>query len=247
VALRFGARDVTLRYRQTGLGIVWVVLQPLLGAGVFAIVFGGVAGLPSGGVPYFVLGFTGMLAWTLFNGVLGRGSVSLVNNSGLVSKVYFPRILVPLSSVYSVLVDLVVGLVFMAGLMVGFGIWPGWPILLLPVWVALLLMLGTGLTLAAAALMVAYRDVGYVLPVLTQTLLYISPVAYSLDAVPERLRPWFELNPLTWALEAFRWSLLGQSAPPAWQLAALVAASIVVLVAGALVFESRERSFADVI
>ncbi|MGH1561899.1 ABC transporter permease [Mumia sp. DW29H23] len=247
VLTRFGARDVTLRYRQTGLGVAWVILQPLLGAGVFAIVFGGVAGLPSDGVPYFVMSFAGMLAWTAFNGVVGRASGSLVANQALVSKVYFPRILVPLSSVYSVLVDFVVGLAFFGVLMVVYGITPGWPLLLLPVWLLLLLMMASGIGLVASALMVKYRDVAYVLPVILQTLLYASPVAYTLAAVPEKWQVWFNLNPLTWILQEFRWSLLGNDAPDLWQIVASVVAAVVIFVGGALIFEQWERGFADVI
>ncbi len=247
VLLRFGARDITLRYRQTALGVIWVILQPLIGAGVFALVFGGVADLPSDGVPYFVLSFAGMLAWNTFNGIVGRASTSLVANAALVSKVFFPRILVPLSSVYSVLVDFVVALGFFVVLLFAFGINPGWPALLLPVWLALIVLMSSGLGLIASALMVKYRDVGYVLPVVTQTLLYASPVAYSVSAVPEAYRVWFNLNPLTWVLQEFRWSLLGLAAPEGWQVVASVAAAVVVFVAGALVFEHMERGFADVI
>lgn len=247
VLLRFGARDITLRYRQTALGVIWVILQPLIGAGVFALVFGGVADLPSEGVPYFVLSFAGMLAWNAFNGVVGRASTSLVANAALVSKVFFPRILVPLSSVYSVLVDFAVALGFFGVLLVVFGISPGWPVLLLPVWLALVVLMASGLGLVTSALMVKYRDVGYVLPVVTQTLLYASPVAYSLSAVPEHYRVWFNLNPLTWVLQEFRWSLLGLAAPEPWQVVASVIAAALVFLVGALVFEHMERGFADVI
>lgn len=247
VLLRFGSRDVTLRYRQTGLGVAWVILQPLMGAGAFALVFGGVAKLPSDGLPYFVMSFAGMLAWNTFAGIIGRGSGSLVGNAALISKVYFPRILVPLSTICSVLVDLCVGFCFFVFLLVLYGIRPGWAILLLPVWIVILVAMACGVAVAASALMVKYRDVNYVLPVIIQTLLYATPVAYSLSAVPERYRGLFNLNPLTWVMQEFRWSLLGQAAPALWQVGASFAAAAVLLLAGTVVFERMERGFADVI
>lgn len=248
VAVRLAQRDLIVRYRQTILGVGWVLLQPLVSAGVFTIVFGGVAKLQGPeGIPYFVFSLAGMLAWNLFNGSLGRVSGSMVGNGSLIQKVYFPRLLVPLSSLASLLIDFVVALVLTVVLLVVFRINPGWPVLLLPVWVLLALALGTGIGAAAAAYMVKYRDVGYVLPWFTQVLLYASPVAYTLATVPERLRWIFEINPVTWLLESFRWSLLGTDAPPAWQVAGLVAVTLVVLLLGTLIFQRNEREFADYI
>lgn len=247
VFYRFGVRDIVLRYRQTAIGVVWVVLQPLAAAGVFSIVFGQVADLPSQGVPYFLFSYMSMLAWTVFNGVVTRAAPSLVSNQALVSKVFFPRMLVPLSTIMSVLLDLAVALCLGVVLLAVTGVNPGWPVLLLPVWVLLLTMLASGIGLAASALMVKYRDVAYVLPWAMQILLYASPVAYGLDAVPDRLRWLFDANPLTWFLEEFRWSLLGLPAPPTWQVAASVAAALVVFAGGALIFQRHEREFADFI
>lgn len=247
VGLRFGMRDVTLRYRQTALGVIWVVLQPLLGAGIFTLVFGQLAEFPSDGVPYFVLSFAGMLAWSLFGSTLGRSSSSLVGNQALVSKVYFPRMLVPLSGTLSVALDFLVGLVMMAVLLVVGGVTPGPALLLLPMWVAAMLLIANGLGLALSALMVTYRDVAYVVPFLIQMLLYATPVAYTLTAVPANLRWLFELNPLTWILEGFRWSLLNLAAPPLWQIVAAPVVGVVAFVVGSLIFEHLERGFADVI
>ncbi len=247
VLLRFGARDVTLRYRQTALGIVWVVLQPLLGAGIFSLVFGGIAKLPTGGTPYFVFTFAGLLAWNLFSGIISRASSSLISNSALVSKVFFPRILVPLAVVYSVLVDFVVSLGMMVILLLIYGINPGWSALLLPVWTFLAILLACGIGLTASSLMVNYRDIAYVIPVALQMLLYATPIAYSLDAVPQKYLVFFELNPLTWVIEEFRWSLLGQPAPRALYIILSFVVSVAVFLVGVLVFESRERTFADVI
>lgn len=244
---RFGTRDLMLRYRQTALGVVWVILQPLLSAGIFSIVFGRIAKLPSDGVPYFIFSFAGMLAWSLFSGTITRAAPSLVTNQALVSKVFFPRILIPLSSVLSVLVDFLVAGVLMAALLFAYGIWPGWPILLLPLWMLLVLLLASGIGLASSALMVTYRDIQYIVPFVLQTLLYASPLAYSVSAIDPKIRWLFDLNPLTWLLEGFRWSLLGLAQPPAWQIVAAVTGSLVVFGAGSLIFSKMERGFADVI
>jgi lipopolysaccharide transport system permease protein len=244
---RFGMRDILLRYRQTVIGVAWVILQPLVAAGVFAIIFGQVAKLPSGGLPYFVFSFAGLLGWNLFNGVIARASTSLVANQSLVAKIFFPRLLIPASSVLSVLLDFAVALVLMVVLLFVYHINPGWAILLLPFWILFAILLGLGVGIAAAALMVKYRDVGYVLPWLLQILFYVTPVAYSVDAVPPQLAWVFEANPLTWLMEGFRWSLLGQAPPPLWQLAGLVVVSFAVLAGGLLVFQKLERGFADVI
>jgi lipopolysaccharide transport system permease protein len=247
VLYRFGQRDVVLRYRQTAIGVVWVLLQPLAAAGVFAIVFGQVAKLPSSGIPYVVFSYVGVLAWNIFNNVIGRGATSLVANQALVSKVFFPRLLVPLSTVLAVMLDHIIALALGIVLLAVFGINPGWPALLLPVWSALLVLLSSGIALVASAAMVRYRDVAYVLPWLLQILLYAAPVAYSVDAVPANLSVFFELNPLTWYLEAYRWSLLGLDAPPGWQIFGMLGAGIGGFLLGALIFSSYERQFADVI
>jgi lipopolysaccharide transport system permease protein len=247
VFTRFGTRDLKLRYRQTALGVVWVVLQPLLSAGIFSIVFGQIADLGSDGVPYFVFTFAGMLAWTLFNGIVTRAAPSLVNNQALVSKVFFPRMLVPLSSILSVMVDFAVAAVLMVGLLVWFGIFAGWALLTLPLWILAVVLLGSGIGLLSSALMVQFRDVAYIVPFAMQTLLYASPLAYSLSEVGDNIRWLFDINPLTWLLEGFRWALLGLAQPPGWQMVAAAVTSVVVFVAGALVFSKMERGFADVI
>lgn len=247
VAVRLALRDVIVRYRQTIFGITWVIAQPLVSAGIFTIVFGEIAGLSTGKIPTFLFTLAGMLAWNLFNGALGRASGSMVGNQSLVQKVFFPRLLVPISSLASVVLDFLVALALAVVLLFVYGINPGWAVLLLPVWVLLILLIGTGLGLAAAAYMVKYRDVGYVLPWLVQILLYASPVAYALSSVPENLRWLFDINPVTWFLEGFRWSLLGTDFPPTWQVVALVVAAPLIFLAGTLVFQKNEREFADFI
>jgi lipopolysaccharide transport system permease protein len=247
VLFRFGARDITLRYRQTALGVIWVILQPLLTAGVFTIVFGRVAKLPTGGVPYFIFSFSGMLAWNLVYGTISRATPSLVSNAALVSKVYFPRILVPISNVYSVLVDFGVSFAFLIVLLFVYRISPGWGIFALPVWVLLISMFASGLGCVLSALMVRYRDVQYVVPFILQILLYASPIAYATAAVPERYRALYDSNPITWFLEEFRWSTLDQPAPSALHIVLSVVVAAAVLLGGVLIFEKMERGLADVI
>lgn len=247
VFTRFGIRDLKLRYRQTALGVIWVILQPLLSAGIFSIVFGEIANLGSDGVPYFVFSFAGMLAWTLFNGIVSRAAPSLVNNQALVSKVFFPRLLVPLSSALSVLVDFLVASALMVVLLVVYGINPGWALLTLPLWILATVLLASGIGMACSALMVKFRDVAYVVPFALQTLLYASPLAYSLSEVGQNVRWLFDLNPLTWILEGFRWALLDLAQPATWQIVATAGVSVVVFVGGALIFSKMERGFADVI
>lgn len=243
----FAVRDLRLRYRQTALGAAWVVVQPLVGAAIFTFVFAKVAGLPSEDVPYLLLSYTGLVAWTLFSGILTKSSTSLVGNASLVSKVYFPRLLLPLSVVASGLVDLAVAVAVLAVLMGVYGVAPGLGLLLLPVWLLLLIVLALGVGLLACSLMVRYRDVQYVLPVLTQFLLFGSPVAYALSAVPEHLQVFVAANPLTGLLEGFRWSLLDTGAPPVGAVAWSAAFACVAFGLGSLAFASLEREFADVI
>lgn len=240
-------RDVKLRYRQTALGAIWVILQPLLAAGIFAVVFGKVAKLPSDGVPYFLFAYAGLLGWNVFNSTLTKVSSCLIQNSSLVSKVFFPRLVLPLSSVFSSLVDFGVAFAMMIVLMVIYGVVPGAGLLLLPVWLLLTLLLALGIGLYASALMVSYRDVQYVLPVLTQFLLYASPVAYAISAVPGKLRFLYFLNPLSGLLEGFRWSLLGRGTLDARSMGYAALVSVGIFIGGAFAFKRMERKFADVI
>jgi lipopolysaccharide transport system permease protein len=240
-------RDLKLRYKQTALGVIWVVLQPLMAAGIFSFVFGTVAKLPTDGVPTFVFTFAGLLAWNLFSGTLSKCSGCLIGNSHLISKVFFPRLVLPLSTVPSTLVDFGVSLAMMAVLMVTFRTHPSAAVLLLPVWLGLLLMLALGVGLCAAALTVNYRDVQYILPVVMQVLLYASPVAYSVSAVPAEFQPWFATNPLVGLLQGARWSILGTPGPPGWMVTYAACMSVVAFLIGAFSFKRMERRFADAI
>lgn len=246
--LALGVRDIKLRYRQTGLGIAWVVLQPLLASFIFSFVFGTVAGLKAPNqLPYFLFSFAGMLGWNVFSSTLTKAAGSLVQNSALVSKVYFPKTIVPLSSMFSSLVDFGVGLVVLLILIPIYGVGFSWAILLTPIWVILLLMGALGLGLYSAALMVSFRDVQYVLPVLVQLLLYASPVAYDVGKVPVEYQWAISANPLSGVLEGMRWSLLGTPPPQTLALVYSVVTIIAAFILGALLFGRAERRFADVI
>jgi len=240
-------RDLKLRYKQTALGILWVVLQPLVAAMVFAFVFGRVAKLPSGGIPYTVFAFAGLLAWNFFNNVVTKASACLVGNTHLVSKVFFPRLILPLSTVPAAFVDFAVGLSMMGGLMWAHGIQPGWGLLFLPVWTLLVLALSLGVGLLTSALSVQYRDIQHILPVALQILLYGSPIAYAISAVPESVRSIYQWNPLATLLEGFRWSILGVGQITAGGVAYATVIALAALAVGMMAFKRMERGFADVI
>jgi lipopolysaccharide transport system permease protein len=245
--LTLATRDVKLRYRQTVLGVLWVVIQPILAATIFSLVFGRIANLPSHGIPYFIFAYTGLLAWNAYQTTLTRVSGCIVQNNHVIVKVSFPRLVLPISTVLSVIIDFAVALLVLLVLILINGIRPGAGVLLLPVWLFLILLLALGVGLAAATLMVIYRDVQYVIPVIIQLWLYASPVAYGAAAVPAQFRAFYFLNPLSALLEAFRWSLLGRG-EMRWEYIAYSAAfSFIVFICGALIFKRLEPGFADVI
>lgn len=249
--LTLAQRDVKLRYRQTAVGALWVVLQPLLAAGIFSLVFGKLANFPSDGVPYFVFSYAGLLGWNVFSGTVVKTSASLVQNSNLISKVYFPRLILPLSMMFSTLIDFAVAFTLLPVLMIIGHVAPSVALLTLPLWFALLLLLALGIGMYTAALAVTYRDVQYVIPVLMQFLLYASPVAYpltfALAKLPPAFRSFYFLNPLAGLLQGFRWSLLGHGSLPVAPVAYSAAVSLLVFLGGAFAFKKMERKFADVI
>jgi len=240
-------RDVKLRYKQTALGVLWVVLQPLVAALIFAVIFGRFANLPSDGVPYLLFVFAGLLPWNLFAGALQRAGNSLVGDSRLISKVYFPRMVIPMASASAVLIDFLVALVVMFGLLL-LNAWPlTWNVLGLPALLAITLLLSVGFSLIISALNVYYRDFMYALPFAIQVMMYATPVVYSIDIVPEALQPIFALNPLVGVVEGFRWALLGTGTFPLLPVALSLVTGVVLFVAGALIFQRVEQNFADVI
>ena len=246
--IAFADRDIRLRYRQTVLGVTWVLLQPLLGAGIFSVVFGLIAKMPDQGLPYFLISYSGFLGWTLFQGVVTRVSPSLVANAPLIRKVFFPRLLIPLGVLPSVLLDFSVSLVLMIGLMIIFGVTAGWPLLLAPVCVLILLFMSLGIGLIATSLAVKHRDVSHIVPFGIQLLMYASPVGYSIAAIPLKVQPYyFLINPIAAPIEMIRWSFLNTTRPEFGYLAYSAIAAAVSMLIGLLVFHSVEREFADVI
>ena len=240
--LTFAVRDIKLRYRQTVLGILWVVLQPLMAAGILSFVFGNIAKLDT----TFIATYAGMLGWNAFSNTLTKTSGCLVQNSGLISKIFFPRLVLPLSTLLSTLLDFLIAFVVFIVLMVFYKVTPTAAFLLMPLWLALILVLATGCGLFASALMVSYRDVQYILPVLVNFLLFASPVGYPASAVPAKHLLVYSLNPLAGLLGAFRWSLLGEAVN--WTCVAYSAVfAVAALVIGVLTFKKMECEFADVI
>ncbi|HVE94433.1 MAG TPA: ABC transporter permease [Acidimicrobiales bacterium] len=245
--LILAGRDIKLRYRQTVLGAAWVVVQPLLAAAIFAFIFGRVARLPSEGVPYFVFAFTGFVLWNFISQVITRVTASLVGNAHLVSKVFFPRLVLPLASALSSLLDLAVASCMLGALLV-LSRQPLSPeILLAPLWILVALAFALGTGLIAAALVVSYRDVQHVLPVALQLLLFISPVAYATTAIPSGTDSWYSLNPLVGVVEGFRASLLASPPPTLSSAAYAIVATLALVLLGVVAFTRMERQFADVI
>lgn len=242
-------RDVSVRYKQTVFGLMWALLRPFLTMVIFTIVFGKLAALPSdGSAPYPIMVFAGMLPWFLFSSIVSDASNSLVGNSNLIGKVYFPRVIIPASSAVVALVDFAINLVMLAVLMVWFGYMPSWKILLLPLFVLLALLASLGPALLMAALNVKYRDFRYVIPFIVQFGLYLSPVGFSSSVIPEQWRLWYNLNPLVGIIDGFRWCILGGESyfyVPGFLLSLMVVALILWL--GIIYFRRTERTFADLI
>jgi lipopolysaccharide transport system permease protein len=238
-------RDIKLRYKQTALGVIWVLLQPLLAGIVMSIVFGYFAKMPSDGQPYLLFVFAGLLGWNLFAGVLQRAGNSLVVEARLITKVYFPRLLIPIASALAGLLDFVVSLSLMLALMAWYRVWPGRWLALLPVMVLLNLTLALGVSFWLSALNVRYRDFMYALPFFIQVWMYGSPVVYGLGIILPEWRGWFALNPMTGVLEGFRQALLGTSSLTPFTVEITVLLSLAALVSGAYFFRRVEREFAD--
>jgi len=251
--LSLTARDIKLRYKQTALGVIWGVLQPLIAAAILTFVFGRLANLPvdqtAAGqpVPYFLFMFASLVVWNFFASIVNKVSNILVGNSALVAKVYFPRLLLPLSGAMGMLVDLAVSSVVLICIQLYSGIPFGPQILLVPLVLLLVIFAALGIGMGATALSVQYRDVAYILPVVVQMLFFASPIAYSVANVHGRSAAFFQLNPLTGILGIWRWSTLGTPHPPFWTIAYAATFSMILLLVGVMVFQYMERTFADVI
>ncbi len=244
-------RDVKVRYKQTFFGVLWVVFQPLLSIAVFTVIFGGLLEVPSGEVPYPLFAYIALLPWNYFAGSFTRTSNSLVASSHLITKVYFPRLIIPLSGVLSGVVDFAVAFVVLIGLLLFYGIRPTPNAVLLPAFLLLGAAVALGAGLWLSALNVRYRDVQYLVPFLIQIGMYLTPVVYGSSLIPERYRWLLNLNPMTGVVEGFRWALLGTDAVGDYLslplLGISIALSVLLLVSGALFFRRTERGFADII
>jgi lipopolysaccharide transport system permease protein len=239
-------RDLKIRYKQTILGVIWVILQPLLMTVIFTIFLGMLARVPSKEIPYALLVYTGLMPWTFFSNSIVYSGNSLTAQTNLVTKVYFPRAIIPAAAVGARLVDFGVAFLMMIGLMFYYGIVPSWHLLMLPVFVVLITMLSLGLGLWSSALNVRYRDVGIMLPVLIQVWMFVSPVVYPLDLVPQRWLWLYSFNPMAGIIEGFRSSLLNR--PFNWLtigIAALITVGL--LLYSMFVFKRMERYFADLV
>lgn len=246
--LFFAWRDLLVRYKQTVVGISWSLIRPLLTMAILTVVFGKLGKMPDGGVPYPLLVFCGMLPWLFFSTALNEASNSLVSNSSMISKVYFPRLAITVSSVITSLVDFIISCVFLVLLMMWYRFVPSSAVMFVPCFVLLVFAASLGVGLWVAALMVEYRDFRFIVPFVVQFGLYISPVGFQSSLVPERFRLLYALNPMVGIIDGFRWSLLGASRPIHWPTVAIAVTEVtLLLISGIWYFRKTERTFADVI
>jgi lipopolysaccharide transport system permease protein len=240
-------RDVKVRYKQTAIGAAWAVLQPLLTMLVFAVVFGALIRVPSDGLPYPVFAYVALLPWTFFATALTRAGGSLVTDASLITKVYFPRLLLPLSAVLSSALDFGVAFLLVLVLMGWYGIAPGPAVVTVPLFLLLAVLTALGCGLWLSALNVRYRDIAYVTPFLIQVWFFLTPVAYPSSLVPERWRALYGLNPMAGVVEGFRWALLGSASAPGVTLVVSAAVVAVIFLGGVFWFRRLEQGFADVV
>lgn len=241
-------RDILVRYKQTVIGVLWAVLRPFLTMIVFSFIFGRLAKLPSDGIPYPILVFAAMLPWQFFASSLTEASNSLISNANMLSKIYFPRLVLPTSAVIVSLVDFLISFVILAAMMAWYGIWPTWHLLALVPLTTLAFLASMAAGLWIAALNVEYRDFRYIVPFLVQFGLYVSPVGFSSSIVPENLRFWYSLNPMVGVIDGFRWAIAGAQTQIYWPGFALsVFVVFALLASGIWYFRRMERTFADVI
>lgn len=240
-------RDLKVRYKQTVLGVAWAIIPPVCRVALFTVIFGNFAKLPSDGVPYALFAYAALLPWSLLASAVNRSGASLVQSAGLISKVYFPRLVVPCSAVLGAILDYLISLLLMFVLMAYYGVAPTWHLLTLPIWTLLVLVLGLGIGLGLSAANVRYRDVTFLMGFLLEIWMYASPVVYSASIVPQQHRWLYSLNPMAGTIEGFRWAFLGTQPTPGIAILPAFLVTIGVFVAGAVYFTRVERSFADII
>jgi lipopolysaccharide transport system permease protein len=241
-------KDILVRYKQTVLGVTWSILRPFLTMVVLTIVFGKIAKLPSGGVPYAIMVYAAMLPWQYFSSSFSEASNSLIANSNLLTKVYFPRLIIPSTSVVVSLIDFLISMAILALLMIYYQYMPGWQIFLLPLFLLLATITSLGTAFFIAALNVQYRDFRYIVPFIVQFGLYVSPVGFSSDTIPERWRLLYSLNPMVGVIDGFRWAILGGDTKiylPGFLLSIFIA--VLFLYIGVRTFRKMEKIFADVV
>ena len=240
-------RDVKVRYKQAALGASWAILQPLLTMIIFTLFFGRLAGVPSDGIPYPLFSFCALVPWTYFATTLSQGGNSLIGNTSLITKVYFPRALLPAATVLSGLLDFIIGASFLALMMLYYHVKPGWPLLMAPLFVAGMVVLAFSVSMFLAALNVRYRDVKYALPFIVQIWLFVTPIIYPANFLPAKIKRFLAFNPMAGFLEGFRSSLFATRSVD-WHLVGMsVLITAVLLVIGAVYFRKTERSFADIV
>jgi lipopolysaccharide transport system permease protein len=244
---RLAWRDIAVRYKQTSIGVAWAILQPFLTMVVFTFVFGRFANFPSNDVPYPIFTYSALLPWTFFASAVALASTSIVSNRGLVTKVYFPRILLPLAGVTVPIVDFLLASIVLFGMMVWFQVWPGLAILLAPAFLAMAYVAALGVALFLSAVNVRYRDVPYAIPFVLQIWLYLSGVVYAISALPERWQWLLALNPMTAVIRGFQWGVIGGSAPDLGKTLVSVAATATFILVGLWYFRRSEPRFADTI
>jgi lipopolysaccharide transport system permease protein len=240
-------RDIKVRYKQTLLGALWAILQPFLTMVVFSVFFGSLARVPSDGIPYPIFSYTALLPWQLFARVLNESGKSIVSNRDLITKVYFPRLLIPMATVLAGLVDFGISALVFLGMMLYYGIVPTVNIFTLPLFLLLAVVTAFAVGLWLSALNAKYRDVGYMIPFLAQFWLFATPIAYPSSLVPESWRTWYGLNPMVGVVEGFRWALLGTTSSPSLLIIVSTLAVVIILIAGLYYFRQMEKTFADIV
>lgn len=240
-------RDVKVRYKQTAIGAAWAIIQPFVTMLIFTVMFTRIVLMPTDGSPYPIFVYTALLPWNLFAGALTRSSESLIAQGRLITKVYFPRLIVPLSATVVGVIDFALGFAILIGMMAWYSVVPSWNVLALPLFLLLALVAAFAFGLWFSALNVRYRDVGHALPFVVQVWLFVSPVAYPTSTIPRDWRPLYTLNPMAGVIDGFRWALLGGPAPDAWALFFNVLLVSALLVGGLVFFRRMERTFADVV
>ena len=240
-------RDIKARYAQTVFGIGWAIIQPLFTMVIFTVIFGKFVRMPSDGLPYPIFVYAALIPWTYFAKSVERSGNSLVGEAGIIKKVYFPRLIIPISATLAGLLDFIISFVVLLGMMAWYGFRPNWGMLALPLFLLLILITALSVSLWLSSLNTKYRDIGYVIPFLTQVWMYASPVVYPVSVVPEQWRLLYSLNPMTGVIEGFRWALLGKKSPDFIIMALSMTAVLFIFLGGLIYFKRTERTFADIL